>query len=453
MKKAISLIILFVLIVQFFPSKSYASDQYLRVRIQAPIKSNEMVNLRSNSGFSIGLFDGEFKELKRISVENINVIHNDNSIIILDLEGNILFSYEKRENVFITSTNQDNPIVGVENNNYRDYISFLTDEKGLVVINITTLDHYLYGVVPKEMPYSFPIEALKVQAIAARNFALNNIGKHSKNGYDLCDSTDCQVYGGLNFESNITNKAVDETKGVLMKYNDEIVNASYHSNSGGHTEDCINVWGRDVPYLKGVDDPFSVGQTNSQWKYFLSLSDIKESLQKNGIDIGDIKNLEIVETTNYGRVSKLRVIGSIGEYVLEKEKIRQVFGYTTIKSNWFNIKPIGNENNNSGINVVDGYSLKPKNVDMENVYTIDGNGVVQNIKGATKNILSANGEGKVSFVVQSNNEVGFAFEGKGYGHGVGMSQWGAKGMAELGYSYEEILKYYYKDIYITKENM
>ena len=75
------------------------------------------------------------------------------------------------------------------------------------------------------------------------------------------------------------------------------------------------------------------------------------------------------------------------------------------------------------------------------------------INAAETNILSANGEGKVSFAVQNNDEVGFAFEGKGYGHGVGMSQWGAKGMAELGYSYEEILKYYYKDIYITKENM
>ena len=120
----------------------------------------------------------------------------------------------------------------------------------LTVINDVDLENYIKGVVPSEMPSSWHYEALKAQAIAARSFALANLGKQAKHGYDLKDNTEDQAYGGASAETNITNKAVDETHGLVLTYDMKIISAYYFASAGGMTS--TSVWGGYAPYLRSV---------------------------------------------------------------------------------------------------------------------------------------------------------------------------------------------------------
>ncbi|MBQ8460517.1 SpoIID/LytB domain-containing protein [bacterium] len=133
---------------------------------------------------------------------------------------------------------------------YRGKLMVKNSGGKLTVINDIDLESYIKGVVPSEMPASWEYEALKAQAIAARSFALANLGKQSKWGYDLKDNTEDQAYGGASSETNITNKAVDETHGLVLTYDMKIISAYYSASAGGMTSNSI--WGGYVPYLHSV---------------------------------------------------------------------------------------------------------------------------------------------------------------------------------------------------------
>ncbi|HQE66558.1 MAG TPA: SpoIID/LytB domain-containing protein, partial [Bacillota bacterium] len=124
-----------------------------------------------------------------------------------------------------------------------DIIMQSLEESDVTVINELPFDHYLYSVVPSEMPSSWHIEALKAQAVAARNFALVTMGRHGAHGFDLCSTEHCQAYNGLAQENSAATEAVNATKGKVITYNGAPISAFYHSSSGGHTEDSENVWG------------------------------------------------------------------------------------------------------------------------------------------------------------------------------------------------------------------
>lgn len=456
MKKILSFLIVLLFVMNISCTSSYAkymyNDEYINVKLQRPIKSNNYINLKSENGFVIFSFDGYLKEMDKLIANEIVITLGDNdSIAIKDKNDYILYSFGNNDNIYISSIDEFEPIVKVENDRYRDYLTFIRNGNKIDVINYVSLNHYLYGVVPREMPSTFPLEALKAQAIASRTFALKNINKHIKEGYNLCDSTDCQVYGGYDSETEITNRAVDETIGIVLKYNNELIEASYHSNSGGYTEDSANVWGISYPYLKAVEDEFSVGLPNSNWQIILSSSDIRNRLLKNNINIGEIVSLTPTEILGNGRVVKLKIVGTNGEIILEKDKIRQVFGYSDIKSNWFDIRKInGNNLDNSIKEIYAMDSNKTVKIKLSDFYTINGEKakVFSNREGF-KRIVTDKGIENINKVQALNDSVEFVIEGKGYGHGVGMSQWGAKRMGELGYTHDEILKHYYSGVELT----
>ncbi len=139
---------------------------------------------------------------------------------------------------------------------YRGIFQLKNTGRGLALINILNLEDYLKGVVPLEMsPGTFnALEALKAQAVAARTYALKNLGRHSALGFDLTDTQSSQVYGGLSAEHPLSNRAVEETAGEVITYKNELINALYTSTCGGMTEDAEKIFsGRPVPYLKGVN--------------------------------------------------------------------------------------------------------------------------------------------------------------------------------------------------------
>lgn len=444
MKRTISLVLIFIFVLGIFPiGKTYGQDlanKYIDVKLSRPLVQNDYVNLSSDSGFSIYNTGEKDNPLFHIEETSLTATINNGYIDLLDSTNNILYTLPSDGSLIIGS----NEIITVEKDKYRDYIKFFIINDELVVINHVDLENYLYGVVPREMSHTSPMEALKAQAVASRSFAMSNINKHSKEGFNLCDTTHCQVYYGFIYERPTTNQAVDETKDIFIYYNGEVIEAIYHSTSSGYTEDSSNVWGGSIPYLKSIEDPFSKDSPHSSWNYSITLSDLNNKLISAEIYIGDLQSIEIIETTSTNKVKKVKLIGSLGEEIITAEKLRSIVGGTALKSTWFNIKG-GSSNTVKNVYVLDTNLLEPKVIDISRAYILDGN----NRKTVTRSIVSrAMGKDRIENI-ESNYSMPtnqLIFEGQGYGHGVGMSQHGAIKMAELGYSFEEILKYYYTGV-------
>jgi len=331
----------------------------------------------------------------------------------------------------------------------------------LNVINIIGIEEYLYGVLKKEISPRWPADVLKAQAIAARTFAIFNMNKYIDKGYNICASTNSQAYGGVNHEDPLTNKAIDETRGVIITYKGKPINAVYHSDSGGYTEDSENVWGSFLPYLRSVKSKFEekVSPPHHTWSYSINEKDLTEKLQKQGYTVNSVVSIEAVNKSEVGRISELVFITDNNEVIsMKANNFRGLIGADLIRSTLFSIKVIGKE-----INIAK---------DTENKEEIEGK---KEQRESTKEILEQKKdwtikellelmktnkeerekekEAKVTEaeIVKSNTPLTFIFSGSGNGHGVGMSQWGAYGMALQGSGYQDILKYYYQGINITKK--
>lgn len=332
-------------------------------------------------------------------------------------------------------------VISVDGTKYRGSIILKKDSSGLLtVINHVDLEDYIASVIAVEMSPSFNIEALKAQAVCARTYALKNMNKHSSRGFDLCASVDCQAYKGVSVESETTNRAARETAGVVMKYNGQIIDAVYSATSGGYTEDVKYVWGSNIPYLKAVEDKYeSKSVYGSSWEKELSVEKATEIMNNKGYELGTITNIEVTESTEHGTATKLVVTGTEGEKIFTKEGCRLAFGTVTL-SQAFTVTAKSSETKAEPLYTCDGKKISG------NVTVVTGKSTKKiNLKGVT--LL---GNTKKDYAGSVNGPVtGFVFTGRGYGHLVGMSQNGANGMAGAGFSYEEILKHYYKGIELT----
>ena len=250
----------------------------------------------------------------------------------------------------------------------------------LTAINEVALEDYVKGVVPSEMNPSWSFEALKAQALAARTYALYKIRQNGKKDFDVVATTKDQVYKGRAGADGPAGRAVDETRGQVLVFQNEPIQAVFFSTAAGPTEDAMNVWSLDLPYLKGVECPFDMNSPYFQWRTDVWLPLLEQRLREEGFPVGVIASLSPAEYTKAGRVSTVRILHSDGELRVKGEDLRRVVGYPILLSTQFDFEVVG-------------------------------------------------------FQIQ--------FAGRGAGHGVGMCQWGAKELAEKGYSAEAIVRYYY----------
>ena len=318
------------------------------------------------------------------------------------------------------------------------------------MINHIQLENYLYGVIPKEMPASWPIESLKAQAVASRSFAVANMNKHIKEGFNLCDGTDCQVYKAYDNEHPNTNRAVNETRGIYAYYNGKVANTTYHSTSGGYTEDSSIAWGGSVPYLIAIEDIYSAGESAKNWSITMTPAEISNKLLSSGINIGQVQDIEISKTSDSNRVLELNIVGSLGAKIIKGNQLRTIFGNTIMKSTLFNIDKVG-DSSTKKIYVIDGSSRYPVEIQVNSAYILDAKG---NNK-PNRSIVSRAISNEITSSIGESMVLGpasFVFNGKGYGHGVGMSQHGAMEMAKLGFNYEDIIKHYYSGVDIININ-
>ena len=256
----------------------------------------------------------------------------------------------------------------------KEYYGGLTINKSkdsLTVINLVPVEEYLRGVVSKEMSPSYPVEALKAQAIAARGFALKNRGRHVKDGFDLCATTHCQIYDGVaDFKS--IDKAIDETRGEILLYKEKLIDANFHADSGGMTAAAQEVWGGNIPYLVAVKEFFAAG---TPWTV---------KIPAKNFEVGKINSVKIASRTSSGRVKSAQIVGNKKTLTITGTELRKKF---SLPSAIFNLKLEGEE---------------------------------------------------------------IIFTGYGSGHGVGMSQRGARTYALEGWSYEKILAHYYRGTKLKK---
>lgn len=327
-------------------------------------------------------------------------------------------------------TSDDNQVV-YNGTSYRGQLRLVYNGSGIQVLNIVSLEDYAKGVLPSEMSPSWQPEALKAQAVAARTFALYNKGKgHSaSSGYDLCSSSHCQVYSGTAAETSTTNQAVDETYGQIMQYNNQPIYAAFHASSGGATENSEDVWGNYLPYLRSVTDDDSKSPYHN-WTSKFTVAQVEKKLSSAGKGVGNLQSIALVPVTGSGSVTGrsasgraygVKFIGTNGDITLTSEQVRRTFG---LKSAMFNVRT-----ERSAQIPVKGQ----KKTAVSNGKTVDAKPAAMN-NGAMK--------------LQGVDNV--VFEGHGFGHGLGMAQYGANAMAAAGSSYDVILHHYYTNIVIQE---
>ena len=320
--------------------------------------------------------------------------------------------------------------VNIDGKQYRGSASLIKNSEGLInVINNVSLEEYISAVVPREMSPSFETEALKAQAVAARTYVLKKLGKHKNDGFDVCATIHCQVYGGYAAENEKTTAAVNATAGEVITYNGELIDAVYSASSGGYTESAVNVWGTDFPYLRAAEDPYEEeGVYGHTWTRELSPEKATEIMNARGYNVGAVTSITADEISEAGSVTKLTVKGTNGEKTFVRENCRAIFSEYTL-SQAFTITPPSGEK----------LYCTGGTVDKPGIYLLSYNGVSKN-ESSTVCITDGNTV-KTASLSQNGN---YVFSGRGYGHLVGMSQNGANGMAKNGFTYKEILKHYYK---------
>ncbi|MEE3678297.1 SpoIID/LytB domain-containing protein [Bacillus safensis] len=284
-------------------------------------------------------------------------------------------------------------------------------------------EDYLKGVVPNEMPASWNVEALKAQAVAARTYSVKSIGKV------VPDTTAFQVYGGYNWYTNST-KAVDATKGKVLKYNNQLISATYYSSNGGYTEASEEVWGNALPYLVAKKDP---KDPVNPWTLKLSKKQLSTTLTASTAASQWSKAKE----TNAADLAGLK------SWMLKnKETAASDMKIASISSLTFSGKTKGQRAKTVSIKLT--YHLKNKT----GTYSVNKSTTASMKMTEFRSVMGAT-KVKSTFASVKNNTNDFTISGKGYGHGIGMSQYGAKARAESGNSYSSILSFYYPGTKLT----
>lgn len=315
----------------------------------------------------------------------------------------------------------------------------------VTAVNVVSLEEYLYGVVPCEMPASWHMEALKAQAVCARSYAMMKAGYHAetdiKRGFRMVDTTQSQVYRGIAYEQARSNAAVDATKGKTLCYENRTVSGYYFAASGGHTENAEDVWDVSIPYLQGVPDIYELTPSKKAWTVTLDTDELEKVLRLEGEEVGTIKKVTQEITTSSGRVPRLRIIGSRGSVTLATDALRNVLEFASTK-----FKVFGSGTIPDSVTVQGAAALEETAI--HDCYVISGDGEVRSLHTGQEQYVVLSGDNLTNFPSTPPEGGEYLFAGMGHGHGVGMSQSGAHGMAKKGFSYTEILKHYFTGITI-----
>ena len=382
--------------------------------------------------------------------------------------------------------------MGWEGVRYRGKLVFIRAASGFTVVNEIDLENYLRGVLSVEMPMDWPPEALKAQAILARTYAIKNRGGYSKRGYDLAAGESSQMYRGINAEDPRADRAVSQTAGMVLTWNGQTADVFYHSDSGGATADLAHVWGGSRPYLQVRSEAVNYTSPNSTWQVVLSPSQITSILSRMKHNVGNVQSIAVALVDNAGRAVQLTFTGDRGAVNVKAHDFRMAAGPRVIKSTNLQItrsggtRPVRSRQPNVPQAQQIPSAAEKQPVSPPEINQLRGDIIEMTRLGifTSKELLDmlSNPEKREEYVAiglerlrervevpasitpeptrapnpipptvpQQTGSGDFVFTGRGWGHGVGLSQWGAKTMAEQGMKYEEILAHYFPGTKIGK---
>ncbi len=386
--------------------------------------------------------------------------NSDECITVVNTaNGKILFEYDATTPlaVYPSMGEVEVPLTWFKGYKYHGGFQYIRSGGNISVVNFVPMQEYVKGVVPYEMSAKWPLEALKAQALCARTYALYNYGKHGKT-FDVCGSTDCQVYSGANSATENSDRAVDETYGMYILYDGQPINAVFHSSDGGATENSENVWSATLPYLRGVYDNNEDldSSINGRWSYEYTSDQLTYILNAKGYTCSKIINMYVKEFTDMGNVKTLTLVDSDGkEFNFSKEKARTILYSSTYKkythSQRYTVTRKGDTSPslmyvNNGSSSVD--------FSFDTVFAIGKNGKNQ-LNSGKFSVITASGISTFDTTEKetsspNSGSISFVVTGTGWGHNVGMSQNGAKALALNGRTFEEIIHFYYTDVEIYK---
>ncbi len=390
--------IIFISIIFIYPLKAnLVREPILRVLIGNENKAR----FRADGQESI-IVQGISSNQRRI--KSLNLVYK-NSKIKYSINNDQKSWYSLPNNFKLIIKNDDKRGVWYKNRRYAGELRVSLNNNSLNIINYLKLEKYLKSVVGSEMPKEFPLAALQAQAIAARTYALKLLDKNKS--FDLHSTQASQVYLGLESETPKTNRAVRSTSSLVLFYQNRLIDAVFHSSSGGRTENSGQVWKYQLPYLKSVID-YDQNSTKYRWtNEFTSLE-----LDQIFSDLGGLNSIQIIKKSNTDRVLIVRLYGTNGNKTISGKQFRNKLKLLSTKFDIY---------------------LKFNQINLDNKLKFD-NKIVNNFKPKTLPPIPID-----YFLI---------VKGYGAGHGVGMSQWGAKSMAERGLSFRRILKHYYTGVQI-----
>ena len=450
-----------------------SDSDYIKVGLK--YGSNAPANIAVSSPDGLSLYRADGSNISKASsvldsYTFVNLKNNGSSVAVLDAGGNTITTLKGDGTECVASSQllSSDSSVTIGGVSYRGgAMPYINSSNKMNVINYVDIEDYLRSVVSVEMSPSYQLEALKAQAVAARSFILSNGNTHKSQGFSVCATTHCQVYGGVRKEDSRTDEAVKETAGKVIYYNGSPVAAYYYASSGGHTENSEDAWTTALGYLRGKADPYS---SDSSWTVKITKLQLANALSSKGL--GDIKSVSIDRVNDSGYAASVTVTGTKSSYTATKETIRSMFGSAyNMKSRNFTFDTEGGTITSGGgsstVTIPESGSWYARTINgttklgqtvsvvsaagtssasLNGLKTVDSSGKVSEISYTPAQTVTVSGSGVATTVTFNSSSDVLIINGKGNGHGVGMSQTGAQGMAKQGFDYLDILQFYYTGI-------
>ena len=431
-----------------FPHHSVSAAREPLIRVL--ISKNKNLRIRSDSSIPLIIKGQKFsnKKIKGLTLKK----GSDRTILFFDKNKQNIYDLINKQKFQVKSTDRRGIWVGQKR--YSGKLNLYIGDSEILVVNIIGLEKYLSSVVGSEMPSKWPLEALKAQAIASRTYALKQKGNSL---YDIDSTNKNQVYSGLEARTYKTIRAVNSTRTLVLTYKNKLINALFHSSSGGMTENSQDVWKNKYPYLSSVKD---FDRTNPKLRWEKRFSN--EKLQTLFPSIGGIKQIEILNITSTGRVKNVKIYGDYGSDQMSGVDIRKIMNLksTLVRFKFIEDNQIEFNNNNPKLLSTNKfedeqltYIVKAGDslIDIANKYNVNVYEIVELNSIKDSSTININ---QRLLIPRNNSNTSSPIEkilvvsGIGSGHGAGMSQWGAKYMATKGEKAEGILKHFYKGVKI-----
>lgn len=433
----ISVLILSLSLLSFAEDEDFAESPYIKVGLSFASSAKQGdIPVSFENGFQAGYIsdDNSFMPVMFFADTDIIVYGENDSVLIFDSsKGSLLFEGTAGAAVALCplDSGAEIPYSVYGGTKYPDILKFVSNDGLVSVINVVRADIYIKGVLPSEVYTSWHEEALKAAAIATRTFTYHSMnGKHSSHGIDLCATTCCQVYSGISKCADSTNRAVDETANLILTYKGKPITAVYHAISGGITESAAGAWGSNpegYPYLTVVKTPFENYKelSRGRWKSVLYDEDFDKLISSSSYKdtlFSPIQSISCDDETP-GYLNNMTITDTSGNSIFLKTSsmIRSFFSGHVLSSN-FTI----------------GRVFMPSEYPENEISVISADGIEDGVYGEELNILTCDG-----YETALGARSAFFIDGKGHGHGVGLSQYGAQYAAKYGYLYHEILGIYY----------